>query len=113
MADCYQLHGHLTRPRLVPTRRRKYHYERMRFHRLQGTALHLGTKPDRSPVLVNLVFGEAPLKKCPHLRLDGGQNLTKFVHFIRFNKSFDFVSPDVSAKTEGYNKRDLIKSVFA
>ncbi len=42
MADCYQLHGHLTRPRLVPTHRWKYHYDRMRFHRLKGTALHLG-----------------------------------------------------------------------
>ena len=38
----YQLHGHLTRPRLVPTHRWKYHYDRMRFHRLKGTAFHLG-----------------------------------------------------------------------
>ena len=42
MADCYQLHGHLTRPRLVPTHRWKYHYDRVHFHRLKGTALHLG-----------------------------------------------------------------------
>ena len=43
MADCYQLHEHLTRPRIVPTHRWKYHYDRMRFIALQVTALHLGS----------------------------------------------------------------------
>jgi hypothetical protein len=42
MADCYQLHEHLTRPRIVPTHRWKYHYDRMRFFALQGTVPHFG-----------------------------------------------------------------------
>jgi hypothetical protein len=42
MADCYQLHGLLTRPRLVPTHRWKYHCDLVRFIALQGTTLYLG-----------------------------------------------------------------------
>lgn len=42
MADCYQLHGLLTRPRLVPTHRWKYHCDLVCFIALQGTTLYLG-----------------------------------------------------------------------
>ena len=75
MADCYQLHGLLTRPRLVPTHRWKYHCDLVCFIALQGTTLYLGlvrSLPNLRRVSYSEILQRLSLRKDhggPSLRL--------------------------------------------